>query len=88
MAPEAKIALAELRSQLGDTVDRATFAGQRTVITRNGKRAAAIVTVDDFELLEKMEQEVDLELLRKARIEDNGERTRLEDLLRELADEE
>lgn len=88
MVPESSIALAELRAQLGETVDRATYAGQRTVITRNGKRAAAIVTVDDLELLEKMEQEIDSELLRRARAEDSGERTRLEDLLRELAEEE
>jgi len=82
------IALADLRGRLGETVDRANYAGERVLITRNGKSAAAIVPVEDLLLLEEIEQVADRELLRRARVQDDGTRTRLEELLKRFAEED
>lgn len=87
-APENAIALVELRNRLGETVDRANYAGERVLITRNGKSAAAIVPVEDLVLLEELEQVADRELLRRAREEDDGTRTPLEVVLKQLAEED
>ena len=43
------------------TVNRAAFGGERVVLTRHGKRVAAVVPIADLELLESLEDAVDLE---------------------------
>jgi prevent-host-death family protein len=43
---ENEIGLRELRTQVGDLVNRAEYAGEITYITRHGRRAAAIVPID------------------------------------------
>ena len=46
----------EARDELGDTVDRVARNGQRATLTRRGKAVAAIVSTDDLELLEALEE--------------------------------
>ncbi|WP_149029427.1 type II toxin-antitoxin system Phd/YefM family antitoxin [Corynebacterium halotolerans] len=75
------VSLGELRKELGEIVNRATFAGQRTAVTRHGKKVAAIVSVEDLALLDELERRADLEALREARREDDGERISLDDFL-------
>lgn len=66
------VSLGELRKDLGEFVNRVTFAGERTVVTRHGKAVAALVSVEDLELLDELERRADLETLRQARQEDDG----------------
>ena len=40
------------RASLGDLLDRAGFGGERIVITRHDKDAAALVSIADLEQLE------------------------------------
>lgn len=40
------------RDQLGDVIDRVKFGGERLILTRHGKRAVAIVGLDDLAVLE------------------------------------
>ncbi|RSZ61204.1 type II toxin-antitoxin system Phd/YefM family antitoxin [Corynebacterium hylobatis] len=75
------ISLGELRRDLGEVVNRATFAGERTAVTRHGKAVAAIVSVEDLALLDELERRADLEALRQARREDDGTRIPLDDFL-------
>ena len=58
------IPLGNLRRTLGEVINRATFGGERTIITRNGRRVAAIVSVDDLRLLNELELRADVEELR------------------------
>ncbi len=83
MNNEPAVSLADLRKDLGEVVNRATFAGQRTAVTRHGKTVAAIIPVEDLELLDALEHRADLEALRQARGEDDGTRIRLDDVLAE-----
>lgn len=75
------VSLGELRKEVGNVVNRAAFAGERTAVTRHGKTVAAIVSVDDLELLDELERRVDLEALRQARREDDGTRVSLDEFL-------
>ncbi len=61
------------------------YAGERIGVTRNGKLAAVVVSVADFEALEEFEMAQDVAAYRAAIAEDDGTRVSLEDLRRELA---
>lgn len=52
-----QIAASEARDRLTEIVDRARYQGQRTVITRNGKATAAVVSLEDLAKLERIEAE-------------------------------
>ena len=60
------ISVTEARDELGDTVDRVARNGQRVTLTRRGKAVAAIVSTDDLELLEALEERGDVEDTRAA----------------------
>lgn len=79
------ISLVTLRKSLGDIISRVNFTHDRTLISRNGKSVAAIVPVEDLELLESLENRADIEALRQARREDDGTRVSLEEFLAEEA---
>ena len=60
----------EARNQLADILNRAAYGHERTVVTRRGKRIAAIVSIEDLELLEAilegLEDRADAEHCREA----------------------
>ena len=60
------IALSRLRANLGDLANKVAYAGERLCIERNGKPFVALVSIDDMELLEQLENQMDLELAREA----------------------
>lgn len=74
----------ELRSQLSDVVGRAMFAGERIGVTRNGKLAAVVISVDDLETLEAFEMAQDVADYREAKASDDGARVSLDELRTEL----
>jgi prevent-host-death family protein len=49
----------EAREKLAEILDSAYFKKDRTIIKRRGKAVAAIVSMDDLELIEQLEDEVD-----------------------------
>lgn len=51
---------------LADVVKRAQRNKERVVVTSRGKKVAAIVPVEDLELIEKLEDEIDLRAARAA----------------------
>lgn len=66
--------LSELRTRLGQVIDQAHYAGTRTVVTRNGKEAAVIISPQELAFLDRLEATADAEALRQARAADTGER--------------
>ena len=44
----------ELRQSLADVLNRAEYRGERIVIHRRGKDAAAIISIEDLKLLERL----------------------------------
>lgn len=56
----------EAREKFSDLVNRTAFAKERVVLTRNKRQVAAVVPVEDLELLELLEDYVDLRAAKKA----------------------
>ena len=81
----SKVSTRELRSQLSDVLGRTMYAGERIGVTRNGKLAAVMISVADFEVLEDLEMAQDVAAYREAKSEDDGERVSLDELRRDLA---
>jgi prevent-host-death family protein len=60
------ITTVKARDQFADVVNRAAYGKERVVLTRRGKGLAAVVPIEDFEILEKLEDRIDLEDARNA----------------------
>ena len=60
------IAVSDFRQKLADLGNRVSYGGERITVTRSGKPLFAVVSYEDAELLETLEDHMDLELARKA----------------------
>jgi prevent-host-death family protein len=63
-----KTTITEARRNFSKTLDRA-LRGDRMVLHRRGQPAAAIVPIEDLELIERYEDELDIRAARQARRE-------------------
>ena len=77
--------ISEARESFSTTINRVAFGGERVVLTRHGRRVAAVVPIDDLELLETLEDARDLDEVR-AVLADPADRERIgwEDLKAQL----
>lgn len=77
--------ISEAREAFSTTVNRVAFGGERVVLTRHGKRVAAVVPMEDLELLEALEDARDLDEIRDALADPaNRDRVAWEDLKAQL----
>src|SRR5690606_21598302 len=53
------LSIAEVRNNLADALNRVAYAGERVVLERRGKPVAVLVSMDDLELLQRIEDEMD-----------------------------
>jgi PHD/YefM family antitoxin component YafN of YafNO toxin-antitoxin module len=60
------------------------YGGERICVTRNGKLAAVVVSVEDLEALEAFEMAEDIAANRAAKFEDDGTRISLAQLHADL----
>ena len=56
-----KLSATTFRIRLGKTLDEIKFRHERIIIERNGRPAAAIISIDDLRLLEALEDRLDIE---------------------------
>lgn len=68
----ATVTVARARARFADTIDLVRSTGQRIVLSKSGKRAAAIISIEDFELLQRLEDANDLKAARDALKEPGG----------------
>jgi prevent-host-death family protein len=61
-----ELAVNRARKNFSDAINRVVYAKERIVLTRRRKGVAALVPVEDLELLEKVEDRLDVRLARKA----------------------
>src|SRR3982750_2343401 len=82
-----RLNVVELRSSLSEVLNRAEYRGERVVIHRRDKDAAAIISIEDLRLLERLiraeEDRIDAAAALAARKE-SDERIPLDDACREL----
>lgn len=64
----------ELRGRFSQVLKRVSGRGDRIVLEKHDKELAAVISIDDFKLLEFLEDRYDLELSRAA-LAESEERT-------------
>ena len=66
---EHSVACAEAKESFDDLVARATKDKERVILTRRGKRVAALGPIDDLDFLEAIEDRLDAEEYQRAKAE-------------------
>jgi len=61
-----KVSAKQARDSFSDTLDRVRVNRERIVVQRNGKDIAALIPMDDLELLQELEDAVDARAAREA----------------------
>jgi prevent-host-death family protein len=65
-----RLNVVELKNSLGDVLNQAEYQGERVVVHRRGKDAAAIISIADLKLFERLleeaEDRLDVEAARAA----------------------
>jgi prevent-host-death family protein len=61
----AKLTASAARQNFSDVVNRAAYGGERIIVHRGKKPVAAVVPIEDLELLEQIEDRADLEEVRR-----------------------
>ena len=61
----AKLTASAARQNFSDVVNRAAYGGERIIVHRGKKPVAAVVPIEDLELLEQIEDRADLEKVRR-----------------------
>lgn len=61
-----RIAATEARAEFAELVNKVAFGGERIRLHRHGKDVAAIVPVEDLQLIEDLEDRMDLDAARAA----------------------
>lgn len=74
--------IVDIRNNLADALNRVAYGGERIVLERRGKGVAALVSLEDLALLERIEDEQDIKAARKALKEKGG--VPLEDIKKRL----
>ena len=80
----SRIAASEAREKFATILNEVAFGGERVLLHRHGKDVAAVVPIEDLELLEALEDKMDLDTARKA-LAEKGSRVKWEELRKELS---
>lgn len=78
-----KVTATALKNRIGETLNDVEFRGERVILERKGRPAAAIIPIADLRLLEALEDRLDVEEIERALADPTEEWTPLEDLLAE-----
>ena len=62
----ARMEASEARENFATILNEVAFGGKRILVHRHGKAVAAVVPIEDVELLEALEDKMDLKAARKA----------------------
>lgn len=61
-----RLSASKARSDLAEVLNRVAYKGERVLLHRRGKNVAAVVPVEDLELLQRVEDRLDNEAADKA----------------------
>ncbi len=78
-----RMSVSAAREKLAKTINRVRRRKERILLHRRGENVAALVPVEDFELLEELEDRLDVELAKKA-LAEPGENIPYEEIREEL----
>lgn len=60
------ISTADARKHFADIVNKVAYGNEPIVLTRRGQEVAALVSIEEFELLQQIEDHIDIEDAKKA----------------------
>jgi prevent-host-death family protein len=84
-----RLNVSKAREEFPDVVNRAAYGKERTIVSRRGKDMAAVIPIEDLQLLERLSREetdrMDIETARAA-LAERGKNVSMRDLMRELGD--
>ena len=78
-----KITTAEARKNFADVVNNVAYGKDTVVLTRRGKELAALVSIEDLQLLQQLEDNHDIEDAWNIK-DEPGKNIKLSDLKKEL----
>jgi prevent-host-death family protein len=64
-----EMSIVDVRDNLAEVINRVAYAGERVVLRRRRKRVVAIVSLEDLQLLQAMEDQADVKAALRARKE-------------------
>ena len=80
-----KTSISDARKNLSEIVNKVCYSGERAVIGKHNKECAAIVTMQDLELIEHIEQMIELHNIREGLAEaEAGETVDFLEMMKEL----
>jgi prevent-host-death family protein len=62
----SELPITDAREDLAEVINRVAYGHERVRLTRRGKPLAAVVSIEDVELLERLEDQADLDAMRSA----------------------
>lgn len=79
------MSVGELREQFAEALNEVKYGNGRTIVKRHGKKVAAVISIEDLELLEHLEDIIDRRAIKEAEAEIEAHGTvSFEDVLKEL----
>ena len=78
-----KLTATALKNRIGETLNDVEFRGDRVILERKGRPAAAIIPIADLRLLEALEDRLDVEEIERVLSDRDEEWTPLEEVLAE-----
>lgn len=67
-----RIAATKAREEFSETLNRVAYGQERIILERRGKGIAAVIPIEDLELLEALEDQADVEIARKRLAEEES----------------
>ena len=77
------ISTAEARKHFADIVNKVAYGKEPVVLTRRGQEIAALVSIEELELLQQIEDHIDIEDAKKA-LAEPGENISAQDVWEQL----
>ena len=77
------ITTADARKNFADIVNTVAYGKEPVVLTRRGQEIDALISIEEFQLLQRIEDHIDIEDAKKA-LEEPGENISAEEFWKEL----
>lgn len=77
------ITTADARKNFADIVNKVAYGKEPVILTRRGQEIAALISIDELELLQKIEDHIDIEDAKKA-LEEPGDNIAAEEFWKKL----
>ena len=77
------ISTADARKHFADIVNKVAYGKEPVVLTRRGQEVAALISMDELELLQQIEDRIDIEDAKKA-LAEPGENISVQEVWKQL----